>query len=153
VLFRSHTPTYAILLSTLLALVFLGVFVFTTGWFSIYGFNAFIGGGTITFIAVGVAGILFPYRKSTKDIFKSSPANQRVLGIPVMTINGIVTVLFMSFVTILYLLPWIGVNTAPSVGFIVFLYILGFVWFYATRAYQKRKGVPVELAFKEIPPE
>lgn len=150
---RFHTPTYAILLSTLLALVFLGVFVFTTGWFSIYGFNAFIGGGTITFIAVGVAGILFPYRKSTKDIFKSSPANQRVLGIPVMTINGIVTVLFMSFVTILYLLPWSGVNTAPSVGFIVFLYVLGFVWYYATRAYQKRKGVPVELAFKEIPPE
>jgi NADH:ubiquinone oxidoreductase subunit 3 (subunit A) len=70
-----------------------------------------------------------------------------------MTINGIVTVLFMSFVTILYLLPWSGVNTAPSVGFIVFLYVLGFVWYYATRAYQKRKGVPVELAFKEIPPE
>ncbi|HUK51222.1 MAG TPA: APC family permease, partial [Terriglobales bacterium] len=150
---RFHTPTYPILLSTILALVFLAIFDFTTGWFSIYGFNAFIGGGTITFIAVGIAGIVFPYRKSTRDIFKSSPANQRIFGIPLITINGIVTVLFMSFVTILYLLPWSGVNTPASVGFIVFLYVLGFVWYYATRSYQKRKGVPVELAFREIPPE
>jgi APA family basic amino acid/polyamine antiporter len=150
---RYHTPTYAILLSTLLALAFLAVFVFTTGWFSIYGFNAFIGGGTITFIAVGVAGIVFPYRKSTKQMFESSPANQRVFGVPLLVINGVVTVLFMSFVTYLYLLPWSGVNTTPSVGFIVVLYVLGFIWYYATRAYQKKKGVPVDLAFKEIPPE
>ena len=37
-------------------------------------------------------------------------------------IEPIVTVLFMSFVTILYLLPWSGVDTAPSVGFIIFLF-------------------------------
>jgi len=150
---RYHTPTWAIALSTILSLVFLAVFVFTTGWFSIYGFNAFIGGGTLTFMAVALSGILFPYRKSTKAIFDSSPVNQRVLGIPLIVINGVITFLFMGYVTYLYLLDWSGVRTLPSVGFIVFLYVLGFLWYYATRAYQKRKGVPVDLAFKEIPPE
>jgi uncharacterized membrane protein (DUF4010 family) len=33
------------------------------------------------------------------------------------------------------------------------VYVLGIVVYVAARTYQKRKGVPVELIFKEIPPE
>jgi len=150
---RYHTPTWAIALATIISLGFLAFFVFTTGWFSIYGFNAFLGGGTLTFMAVAVSGIIFPYRKATKQIFESSPANQRLLGIPWLTINGIVTLLFMGYVTYLYLMPWSGVATEASLSFMIGVYVLGIVVYVAARTYQKRKGVPVELIFKEIPPE
>ena len=150
---RYHTPTWSIVLATVISLAFLAFFVFSTGWFSIYGFNAFLGGGTLTFMAVAISGIIFPYRKSTKQIFESSPANQRLAGIPWLTINGIVTLLFMGYVTYLYLMPWAGVTTEASLGFMIGVYVLGLVVYFVARAYQKQKGVPVELIFKEIPPE
>ncbi len=150
---RYHTPTWSIVLATVVSLVFLAFFVFTTEWFSIYGFNAFLGGGTLTFMAVAISGIVFPYRKSTKQIFESSPANQRLLGIPWLAINGVVTLLFMGYVTCLYLMPWAGVITEASLEFMISVYLVGLVVYFAARVYQKQKGVPVELIFREIPPE
>ncbi|MDH5712936.1 MAG: APC family permease [Candidatus Bathyarchaeota archaeon] len=157
---KHNTPTWAIIVATIISIIFLGFFILTIyafvpfDVFSIYGFNAFLGGGTLTFMAVALSGIVFSYRKTTKKIFESSPANQRVAGIPLLAINGIITLVFMGFITYLYLsLPEFGVATAASLGFIIGVYVLGAVWYIVARAYQKRKGVPIELAFKEIPPE
>jgi len=157
---RFHTPVYGIIVTTLISLLFLAFFILTIyGYipldiFSVYGFNAFLGGGTLTFMAVAISGILFPYRRDTKRIFESSPVNQRIGGIPILTLCGVLTLAFMGYITYLYVsLPQFGVSTIPSISFILGVYALGLIWYIVSRIYQKRKGIPIELAFKEIPPE
>lgn len=157
---KHHTPTYAIILTTVISILFLAFFISTIyGYipldiFSIYGFNAFLGGGTLTFSAVAISGILLPLRRDVKRIFELSPVNYRLAKVPFLTISGLITLIFMSFVTYLYLaIPEFGVSTLPSIGFIIGIYVLGVVWYTLARLYQKRRGIPIELAFKEIPPE
>lgn len=157
---RYHTPVYAIIVTTVVSILFLGFFISTIyGYipfdiFSIYGFNAFLGGGTLTFIAVSISGILLPLRRDVKRILELSPVNQKIGKIPLITINAIITLLFMSFITYLYLtIPEFGVSTVPSISFIVGIYALGIAWYAIVKGYQKRKGIPIEMAFKEIPPE
>ncbi|MEM2262378.1 MAG: hypothetical protein QXK24_07995, partial [Ignisphaera sp.] len=157
---KYHTPVYAIIVTTIISIVFLAFFILTIyGYipldiFSVYGFNAFLGGGTLTFIAVAISGILFPFRSSTKRIFELSPANQKIVRVPLLTLNAIITLVFMSFITYLYLtVPEFGVSTIPSISFIIGIYLIGLLWYMMMKMYQKKKGIPIELAFKEIPPE
>ena len=145
--------------STLLArvaLVLLWIFVFPPfNIFSTYGLNAFIGGGTITWLAVGVAGILYPYRPKTRAHYEASPASRyRVGGVPVISIAGAITAAYMALITYLYMArPEFGILSVPSTAFLVGVYLLGIALYYAHKVYYRRRGIAVDLAFKEIPPE
>jgi APA family basic amino acid/polyamine antiporter len=153
---RRSTPYIAITLTAILAIALLWVFIFAPfNIFSIYGFNAFIGGGTITWLAVGLAGILYPYRARLRPHYEASPASKYRLGhIPLIAITGAITVAFMALITYLYLArPEFGVLSMPSMAFLVGIYIVGAAIYYLQRLYYSRRGIRIELAFKEIPPE
>jgi hypothetical protein len=47
----------------------------------------------------------------------------------------------------------VAANTPSNEIAIVGIIISGFVYFCAARAYQKRKGIEVDLAYKEVPIE
>jgi hypothetical protein len=104
-------------------------------------------------VLVSVAAILFPYR--LPDVFEGSPVNWRFAGLPVITLVGVVSLISMIIVEVLYWIdPVIGVALSPlfqrvTVGVIVSgaLVYLGIKWLQASR------GVRVERAFQEIPPE
>jgi hypothetical protein len=48
---------------------------------------------------------------------------------------------------------YVGVLNATYVYAVVALLLLGVVIFYVSYAYNKRRGVPLDLAYREIPPE
>jgi len=58
----------------------------------------------------------------------------------------------MVFITFLFF--WraeLGVLTVPSVVFLVAVYVLGFVWYFAALAINKARGVDTEKVMGEIP--
>ena len=46
-----------------------------------------------------------------------------------------------------------GANSSTSLMTVFGIFVLGFVLFYAVRAFRKRQGVDVDLLFKEVPVE
>jgi APA family basic amino acid/polyamine antiporter len=112
-------------------------------------------GEGLTFVVVSVAGIVFPYRQRT--IWQTSPYNQRVLGVPLMTIVGALSLAGMlAICAILLTDPNSGVDLDESTRNVIVTFgtfASGFVVYGIARLWQRSRGVDVTLAYREIPPE
>jgi APA family basic amino acid/polyamine antiporter len=149
---RSHVPDISILVACLIAIAFLARFCWPGQIFSIYGSNAFIGGGTITFAVVALSAILFPFSKKTKRLYELSPAQYKIGNFPLMSLCGIISLVVMLFITFLFFWrPELGVTTLPSVAFIVLLYVVGFIWYFIAVGINRAKGVNTAKVMGEIP--
>ncbi len=149
---KSHVPDVSILVACLIAIVFLAIFCWPGQIFSIYGSNAFIGGGTVTFAVVAISAIIFPYSKKTKRLYELSPAQYKIGNLPLMSLCGIISLVVMSLITFLFF--WraeLGVTTTPSLLFIILLYVAGFVWYFAALSINRAKGVDTAKILGEIP--
>lgn len=107
----------------------------------------------------GIAGIIFPWRR--KDIFEKSPevVKKRIAGIPAISILGVVTLGVAAWGAYSALAPPIaaliggGGGMEQIVGTVAFFVIIPFILYYAAYFINKSKGVPMDLRFKEIPPD
>lgn len=146
-----HSPQWAILVLFLIAEAWLAIYVFTTYVGILSGLLAF----SAAFFVVSLTGIVFPYWK--KEIFERSPAAQRVGGIPVMTIAGLVGVVFTGFLFLRCLqdayLNAFNTGNPISIEMTVGALVIAIVWFFAFRWYRARQGIAIDKAFKEIPVE
>ncbi|HEU4673091.1 MAG TPA: APC family permease [Candidatus Limnocylindrales bacterium] len=154
-----HTPTAAIVIVAILG--WLSLFLYTRGVINtLYG----IFGWILSFVLCSIAAIVFPYR--LKAVFDSSPVNWRVAGIPLMSIVGVVaTVCLLIVEWIWWADPINGLEHTPDVltTFVLGPYgmwivtagvlITGVLWYLGARAIQASRGVRIERAFAEIPPE
>lgn len=146
-----HSPMWAILVIFVIAEIWLAIYSFTSWVGILSGLLAF----SAAFFVVSLTGVFFPFWK--KEIFERSPAAQRVAGIPVMTIAGVVGVVFTGFLfwrctQDTYLNALNGSNPI-SLEMTVAAVVIAIVWFFAARFYRARQGVAVDKRFKEIPVE
>lgn len=147
---RFHSPVVAILLSSGLGIVFLGVYSFNTSFATISGFF----GQVWTYMLAGIAAIVLPYR--LRDVFEASPVRWRVGGVPLLSILGVLSLLGMGVIEYAYLNdPNSGISfRAPTMILVnVAVLLSGFVFYALTRIVRARQGIDVGLAFAEIPPE
>ncbi|MGC2288505.1 MAG: APC family permease [Thermoplasmata archaeon] len=151
---RFHTPINAIIVLVILSefsLILLNV-PYTAA--KIYLFST-----VLTWYAcltplmlVGIAAVIFPFR--LKKIHDASPANYRIFGIPVISLTGVGTIVFSVLVIYLELTNSVyGANTALAIEAVVaFILIFAAIYFVA-KYWRKAQGRPLDMAFKEIPPE
>jgi APA family basic amino acid/polyamine antiporter len=115
------------------------------------------------FVVTCIAGALLPYR--AKALFEASPGAKYKLGeIPLITVLGVLGGVLGLFMVLAYLVaPQLGIlgnwdfSNFPSsllpqiiaIGIIV----ISWVWYVLAKNSQKSKGINVDFAFKEIPPE
>jgi amino acid transporter len=147
---RFHSPIVAILLSSGLGVVFLGVYAFVPNFQVISGFF----GQVWTYLLTGIAAIVLPYK--LKDLFEASPVHWRLAGVPVLSIIGVLSILGMGLIEYAYLNdPNSGISLqAPTMILInVAVFLSGFAFYAVTRIVRARQGVDLGLAFAEIPPE
>lgn len=147
---RYNSPYVALILVVIVSMVAQAFWLYTN-WLSYmaYGITALFLGSAVT----SIAGIVFPYRR--KDMFEAAPAmvKRKIGSIPVMTILGVLSFLVSAFVAIATLLPaYVGTINYTYVGVIILTYAVGLVIYFASSAYRKKK-IPLDLTFKEIPPE
>jgi amino acid transporter len=112
-------------------------------------------GLTMSMMVVAIAGAALPYRRP--ELWSSSAGNGRILGIPTITVIGVISIPLLSLM-IWALLADVnsGTSLEASKGVVLNVMIIFFVGlpvYYIARAVQKARGVNVDLAFKEIPPE
>ena len=148
---RLHAPVRALLFVMLLFLLATSVYVF----FPTY--EADVGAAFLAITAIlldGLTGVFLPIRKA---IFESAPqiVKKKVAGIPVVSVLGIYSFIFTAYM--FYALVTTPAISGPLGGdtqiTIVASFILGVLVYYTMKAYHKRQGLDITLAFKELPPE
>ncbi len=151
---RFHTPVNAIIVLVVLSEISLILLNLPYTAAKIYLFSTVLTwyACLTPLLLVGIAAIVFPYR--LKKIHDASPANYRIAGIPVISLTGIGTVVF-ALLVIYYELtnPVYGANTPLAIEAVAaFILIFAAIYFIA-KFWRKAQGRPLDMAFKEIPPE
>ena len=148
---RFHTPWAATIITFILSVVVTYITTYT-GIASTFTYSTIIVG--LLFVVVGVAALIFPFRR--KDIFDNSPeiVKKKIGGLPLISLLGILTVVSAGFVVVAILTPsYSGPFIMNNFLAIVAVFVMPVVIYYATYYYYKSKGIPVEIAQREIPPE
>jgi amino acid transporter len=149
---RTHAPLWAIALTGIATIGFTAWTAYSATFFKIWSMAILF--AFVPMFFVGLVGIWMPLKR--KDLFKNSPADIRIFGVPVLPIAGagsMATVAFVFYELMRFpsqlggFVPWqVIVVTLGTFAF-------GGLYYYAMRAYRKSKGVNLDLIYKEIPPE
>ncbi len=107
------------------------------------------------FIVVSISAIVFPYRR--RDLFDeaSQMVRRKLLGIPVLTLMGVIGFLIWVAVLLIALTtPYFGLVTKPIPIVEAFIVpLLAVVYYFVMSAYRRREGFDLSVSFKAIPPE
>lgn len=121
-------------------------------------FNGYATSSTISWFAgwilLGVAGMIFAYRK--KSLFDASPplVRSRWLGVPVIFWMGLLTVIVCGFIEYSTIYPLFAGKFEPVVFYlIIFMVVFPLIIYFASSSYYKGKGIAVAKQFEEVPPE
>ncbi len=151
---RTRTPIYAVVMMTIVGLIYCYIFVYATGILAGL-FDYGTAGEFTVFLIVSLAAIAYPYRK--KDVFEASDptARMKIGGVPFITILGAISFVI-SLVTIYaILLPQIGGATFLSDLFygIFLTFLIGAIFYAIAFVARRRQGINLALLQREIPPE
>jgi len=105
------------------------------------------------FVITCLAGALLPFR--AKEVYEASPgAKYKIGGVPVVTILGLIGFVFGAIMVMLFMLyPELGLTSGLAYTVVAGVLIVSAVWYFLAKAAQRRRGINVDYAFKEIPPE
>lgn len=149
---RLHTPVKATII--------IGIYIEVLNWLNIYGglggyLINIIAVMALAFIFVGLAAVVFPYRR--KDLYNNAPdaVRKKVFGVPLMTIAGLITMITWAFVLVAaFTATQFGLKIEPVAMIESFAVpILAAIWFVIATIVRKRQGIDMKKVFSEIPPE
>jgi basic amino acid/polyamine antiporter, APA family len=109
----------------------------------------------VTFLGSSIAATILPYWKP--DIYNASPvARYRIVGLPLISIAGLLSALFLGWVLFSWLsdpLYGIGVGNANSIVFLAVLYGAAAVLYVVARLWRRAQGVDLDAIHAAIPAE
>jgi amino acid transporter len=160
---RTGTPIIALMLMVVPSIVVSYLFAY-----DVFGFKSLTLAATlviaVTYLGTTVAAILLPYRKP--EMYNASPiAKYKILGIPLITVAGVIFGGFLVFLLYQWLLDpnalyGIGYSVNPdgykngtSLVFMGILYGIAAAIYFGFKAYRKRTGIDLDKVHAEIPSE
>lgn len=109
----------------------------------------------VTFFGTSFAATILPWWK--KDLYQKSPiARYQVAGLPLISIAGLITTIFLGWTTYEWLsnaLYGIGVGNSDSIKFLAFVYGLAAVVYIVARLVRRTQGINLDAIHAEIPAE
>jgi APA family basic amino acid/polyamine antiporter len=151
---RRHVPIWALVLMLVPAIGVSALYAYTTK-FRTYVLDATLV-IAVTFLGTAIAAMILPWRK--KALYENSAiAKYKVAGIPLITITGGVTALFLGWNLYKWLWPpaskgnLYGINNPQSLIFMGSMYALALVIYVAAKVYRRRQGIDLNAVYKEIP--
>jgi amino acid transporter len=101
---------------------------------------------------VSIAAIAIPFRQ--KKLFQDSSVNYRIGGLPVLSIAGFASLLVFAYFVVNSITTTVFYTPTTDQGaFLMVLFGGAIVYYFLAKAYRKRQGIDLSLAFKELPPE
>jgi len=105
------------------------------------------------FVISCLAAALLPYR--AKALYEASPGAKYTLGgFPLVTVFGVIGFIFGTAALVAFLTQ-VGYGLKGTTPYIIVggIFLICLVWYFITRQYNKGKGIDVNYAFLEVPPE
>lgn len=105
------------------------------------------------FVITCLAGALLPYR--AKDVYEASPgAKYKVGNTPLVTILGAIGFILGGSMVLMFMF-YSQLGLTSTLAYVVVFGVLAFsaIWYFLAKNAQKSRGINVDYAFKEIPPE
>ncbi len=151
---RTHSPVWAIMLEmVIVTLMLIWSIVSTTfGTWLALGVLA----GVVCVVIVAVAAVVFPSRRP--ELYQASPANVKVLGIPLLYIVAPLSVVVMGFLTWCVLAyPPLAIGTTDNSwwvpAFMGMIVAVGLIVYVVAKYWRRAQGIDITLVYKELPPE
>ena len=149
---RFHAPWVATLIIVAAAEILLALYVFTSVFDNVSNYIVLF---SIAFWMASWAAILLPYRRP--EIFAAAPdyVQRRIGNVPVITLLGVGNlVLFTMVLYSAFKLPaFSGPTGSGAVLFVIGIYLAGVLIYFGAKAIQRRRGIDLDLLYREIPPE
>jgi basic amino acid/polyamine antiporter, APA family len=148
---RLHTPVNAHLAYFIASIPVILVYNLWGPWYALTLGVTFACG--YVFAASALAGAVFPYR--AKDIYEASPGAKYKLGnVPWVTILGGLGFVFGGAMVLTFMfVPALGLTSGLAYTVVFAIIAVSAIWYFLAKAAQRRRGINVDFAFKEIPPE
>ncbi len=147
---RTHAPIPAIIVASVIVLGILTWSVLPISFFTLLSLGVL--SGVVTILTVSVAAIAFSFRRP--DLYRNSPANVSIGGVPLLTIAAVLSIVVMvglAYVVLSYsqlgIIPWQGFLFMGS------LIVLGLLIFFVSRTIRRSQGINLDLIYRELPPE
>lgn len=144
---RTHTPILATILVSIGGFIgalltdLIGNSSFTIDAFAIFTFG---------FIGAAFAALIFPWRR--KELYNNFVAKKKFI-LPLISWLGLASLVYLVYSTYLsFQVGSIPIDNV-AVSFYGIVLVLGIVIYAISYFVNKRKGIPLDLVFKEIPPE
>lgn len=149
---RTRTPLYAISAMTIVGLLYAYISIFQYGLLAAL-FTYGTAGSFMVFVIVGVAGIVYPYRR--KDIFASAhPLSQKKLGgVPLISILSVLSIILSIITIYAILLPAIGNVGSVLLTGIIPTFALGAIIYGIIWVIRRNQGIDLNKLQQQIPPE
>jgi len=148
---RYGSPYMALIFVTIVAIILQAAWI----WTPLLSYFAYIVMGWMLVQAIcAISGLIFPYVK--KDIYEKTPAivRAKIGPVPWLSILAVITLLISVYIGYASMLPAMVGTVDPSIlAFTFGIFALGAVIYYISAIYHKKAGIPLDLVFKEIPPE
>jgi amino acid transporter len=150
---KRHAPWVAILVSSVFtALVLVWAIYVSTSFLQVIVYAVMVQLIAMTLLAV--AAVIFPWRRP--EMYRASVSAKTFLGIPVVSIAGLVAIVCGS--AVLYYLyfhyPLLGVPHAlPALEWMGGTVVAALLFYYVVRGVRRRQGVDLALVYDEIPPQ
>lgn len=105
------------------------------------------------FVVTCLAGALLPYR--AKDVYEASPgAKYKVGNVPLVTILGVIGFVLGGAMVLMFMFySQLGLTSTLAYVVVFGVLALSAIWYFLAKNAQKARGINVDFAFKEIPPE
>ena len=159
---RTGTP-----LNALLLMLIPSIFISYMFAYDVSGFKALTLCSTlviaVTYLGTTISAIILPYKKP--DLYNASPiAKYKFLGLPLITVAGVIFGIFLSFLLVEWLFdPWlngfepgyygISLLNRNSVVFMLANYALAALIYFGFKSARKREGIDIDKVHAEIPVE
>jgi amino acid transporter len=155
---RRHVPVWSLLLMLIPSLIVSAFYAYTTAM------KTWIIDATlviaVTFLGSAIAAAILPWRK--KQLYNNSPiARYRIAGVPLITVTGVLTAVFIGFNLYKWLWPpynsdsgnLYAINNPDSLKFMGAMYLLAIVVYVVAYFVRRRQGINLKAIYEEIPVE
>jgi APA family basic amino acid/polyamine antiporter len=153
-----HVPVWALILMLVPSIIVSAFYAYTSAM------KTWIIDATlviaVTFLGSAIAATILPWRK--KHLYDNSAiAKYKVLGIPLITLTGGATALFLGWNLYKWLWPpfnsssgnLYAINVPDSLWFMGSMYGLALIVYLVAKFYRKRQGIDLKAIYQEIPVE
>ncbi len=154
---RFHSPWVAIVTAGSTAILLDGIMIL--GGVNMYAWTAsgyFV--VHILLLIIMASAMFYPYSKRAKHVYETSPVRGKFAGLPTLTWLALAAFLMVFCQTLVFFLEpfWFAAFGMAAVlpKYLIFVqFVVPVVYYFIRRAYLKNKGVDMDAAYREIPPE